>query len=269
VHFCISRAAITPRLILVVASLVALLTFTGCGSQSGQQAGGAGLPPPIPAAEPVLLFNGTGTSSSDVAAVEAVLGTLGVGYKTADSTQLNAMSEQQLAGYKLMIVPGGNSITIGQSLTGETASAIRGAVEDYGLHYLGICAGAFFGGYSIYNGVDLTSGVWFNFYADENKGIHVEPVLISFPGSGPLDVYWQDGPPLAGWGAVVAKFPDGTPAITEGQSGKGFVVFTGVHLEAPESWRGSLPFTTPVSVDLAYAGTVMQAALNGTPLPHF
>ena len=168
-----------------------------------------------------------------------------------------------------MIVPGGNSITIGESLTGETTSVIRGAVEDYGMHYLGICAGAFFGGYSIYNGVDLTSGVWFNFYADENKGIHVEPVLISLPGSAPLDVYWQDGPQLSGWGAVVAKFPDGTPAITEGQSGKGFVVFTGVHLEAPESWRGSMIFTTPVSVDLAYAGTVIQATLNGTPLPHF
>src|SRR6202140_4209517 len=99
VPFCISRVAITPRLILVVASLVALLTFTGCGSRSGRPT--AGLPPPIPAAEPVLLFNGTGTSSSDVVAVEAVLGTLGVGYKTADSTQLSAMSEQQLAGYKL------------------------------------------------------------------------------------------------------------------------------------------------------------------------
>src|SRR5258708_27683458 len=79
VRFRINRAAITPRLILVVALLVALLTFTGCGSQSRQQAG-AGLPPPIPAAEPVLLFNGTGTSSSDVTAVKAVLGTLGVGY---------------------------------------------------------------------------------------------------------------------------------------------------------------------------------------------
>ena len=267
-RFCTSRVPITRRLILVVASLVALLTFTGCGSKSGQQAG-AGLPPPIPAAEPVLLFNGTGASSSDVAAVEAVLNTLGVGYKTADSSQLNAMSEQQLAGYKLMIVPGGNSITIGESLTGDTASMIRGAVEDYGLHYMGICAGAFFGGYSIYNGVDLTAGVWFNFYADENKGIHVEPVEISFPSSAPLDVYWQDGPQLSGWGAVVAKFPDGTPAIVEGQSGKGFVVFTGVHLEAPESWRGSMTFTTPVSVDLAYAGTVIQATLNGTPLPHF
>jgi hypothetical protein len=54
------------------------------------------LPPAIPAAEPVLLYNGTGTSS-DVSAVEAVLGTLGVGYATADSTQLNALSEPQLA----------------------------------------------------------------------------------------------------------------------------------------------------------------------------
>jgi len=267
VRFCISRVAITPRLILVVASLVALLTFTGCGSRSGQMT--AGLPPPIPSAEPVLLFNGTGTSSSDVAAVEAVLGTLGVGYKTADSSQLNAMSEQQLGGYKLMIVPGGNSITIGGSLTGDAASMIRGAVEDYGLHYLGICAGAFFGGYSIYNGVDLTAGVSFDFYADEFKGIHVEPVEITRPNDGWLDVYWEDGPQFSGWGAAVAKFPDGTPAIVEGQSGKGFVIFTGVHLEAPESWRGSMIFRTPVAVDLAYAGTVIQAALNGTPLPHF
>ncbi|HXP39764.1 MAG TPA: BPL-N domain-containing protein [Candidatus Acidoferrales bacterium] len=226
-------------------------------------------PPAIAAAEPVLLFNGTGTTSSDVAAVEAVLDTLGVGYVTADSAQLNALTEPQLGGYKLIIVPGGNSITIGQSLTADTASMIRGAVEQYGVHYLGLCAGAFFGGYSIYNGVDLTGGVSFDFYADEYKGIHLEPVEISLPDSGPLDVYWQDGPQLSGWGAVVAKFPDGTPAIVEGQSGKGFVIFTGVHPEAPESWRGLLMFTTPVSADLEYAGTVIQAALSGTQLPHF
>jgi glutamine amidotransferase-like uncharacterized protein len=216
----------------------------------------------------VLLYNGTGTSS-DVSAVEGVLDTLGVGYATADSSQLSAMSEAQLGGYTLIIVPGGNSITIGENLTGDTASRIRGAVEDYGVHYLGICAGAFFGGSSIYNGLDLTAGVSFDFYADESKGIHLEPVEIFLPGNSSLDVYWQDGPQLSGWGAVVAKFPDGTPAIVEGQSGKGFVVFTGVHLEAPQSWRGSMIFTTAVSVDLAYAGNVIQATLNGTQLPHF
>ena len=181
----------------------------------------------------------------------------------------NGMSEAEMAGYKLIIIPGGNSIEIGQSLTINTASSIRGAVTLYGTHYLGICAGAFFGGSSIYNGVGLTGGVAFDFYADEYKGIHIEPVEITRPNDVPLDVYWQDGPHLSGWGAVVAKFPDGTPAIVQGQSGKGFVVFTGVHLEAPETWRGSMIFTTPVDVDLAYAATVFQSALKGTPLPHF
>jgi hypothetical protein len=251
-----------------IALVLALLTFTGCGSRSGQQTV-AVLPPPIPSAEPVLLYTGTGASSTDVSALEAVLGTLGVGYVTADSTQLNAMTEPQLGGYKLLIFPGGDSIMIGQSLTPNVASMIRGAVGQYGVHYLGICAGAFFGGYSVYNGVDLTGGVSFNFYADEFKGIHQEAVEISFPSSDSLDMYWQDGPQLSGWGSVVARFPDGTPAIVEGQSGKGFVIFTGVHPEAPASWRGSMVFTTPVSVDVAYAGTVVQAALNGTPLPHF
>ena len=179
------------------------------------------------------------------------------------------MSEQQLAGYKLMIVPGGDSTVIGGNLSPGTTANVNGAVIDYGLHYLGICAGAFFGGYSIYNGVNLTGGVFFNFYADEFKGIHIEPVLITFPAASPLDVYWQDGPQLSGWGEVVARFPDGTPAITEGLSGNGFVVFTGVHPEAPASWRGSMVFTTPLSVDLDYAGTVVQAAYTGTPLSHF
>lgn len=248
------------------------MTFIECGSRSAQTAAVAPpieLPPAVPAPEPVFLFRGTGTTASDVSALEAVLASLGLGYTTADSNQLNAMSEAQLGGYKLIIVPGGNSITIGQNLTASTASAIRGAVQDYGVHYLGICAGAFFGGYSIYNGVDLTGGVSFDFYADEFKGIHLEPVEISLPGDAPLDVYWQDGPQLSGWGEVVAKFPDATPAIVEGQSGKGFVIFTGVHLEAPENWRGTMIFKTPVSVDLAYAQTVINAALNGTPLPHF
>lgn len=267
----LSRATLGPRLLLLICSVLATVTFTSCGASriAGALTTPTPLPPPIPSAEPILLFTGTGTSPSDVSAVEAVLATLAAGYTTADSAQLNAMSEPQLGGYKLLIVPGGDSIIIGQNLAPTTSANIRGAVTDYGVHYLGICAGAFFGGYSIYNGVDLTGNISFNFYADEFRGIHIEPVEISFPAAASLDVYWQDGPQLSGWGQVVAKFPDGTPAIAEGPSGQGFVIFTGVHLEAPSSWRGSLPFTTPETQDLAYAATVMQAALTGTPLPHF
>jgi len=255
-------------LILVIALLLVLITFSGCGSQqNGQPA--QELPPPIPAAEPVLLYNGTGASSSDVSAIKAVLSTQGIGYATADSSELNAMNEAQLGGYKLIIVPGGNSIMIGQSLTTQTTSAIRGAVIKYGTHYLGICAGAFFGGSSTYNGVNLTGGVSFNFYADENLGIHLAAVEISFPSGTPLDIYWQDGPQFSGWGEIVGKYPDGTPAIVEGNVGKGFVILSGVHPEAPANWRSGMTFKTSLATDLAYAGTLIDAALNAKTLPHF
>lgn len=255
-----------PRLMLWAAFLTATFVLSGCGSRNVEAV--AALAPAIPAAEPVLLFKGTGTSS-DVEAVQSVLDALDIGYITANSSELNAMSEAQLGGYKLVIIPGGNSIQIGQSLTATAVSNLRGAVQQYGVHYLGICAGAFFGGYSVYNGVDLTGGASFDFYADEFKGIHREAVELSFPGSSPLDVYWQDGPQLAGWGQVVAKFPDGTPAITEGQSGKGFVIFTGVHPEAPASWLGAMVLKNPIDEDHAYAQKVIQAALNGVPLQQF
>lgn len=227
------------------------------------------LPPAVPSAEPVLLYTGAGASSPDVAAVQSVLATLQLGYTTADSTVMNGMSEQQFGGYQLIIIPGGNSITMGENLSASTGAAIQGAVQQYGVHYLGLCAGAFYGGYSIYNGVNLTDGVGFNFYQDEFKGIHEEAVEISFPDSAPLEMYWQDGPQLSGWGDIVAKFPDGTPAIVEGSSGKGFVIFTGIHPEAPGSWLGSAIFTAAAPADQAYAATLFQAALSGTPQPHF
>jgi len=87
-----------------------------------------------------------------------------------------------------------------------------------------ICAGASSGILHLQR-MNLTGSVSFNFYADEFKGIHIEPVQITRPNDDWLDVYWQDGPAFR-WGAVVARFPDGTPAIVEGQSGKGFVIFT-------------------------------------------
>jgi hypothetical protein len=252
------------------ALVIAAIALTGCGARSAPPAVPAQvLPPAVKAAEPVLLYVGAGTSPTDVSAIEGILKSLNVGYLTADQTQLDAMTEPQLGGYTLLIVPGGNSITIGENLSGSATTTVRNTVAQYGLHYLGICAGAFFGGYSIYNGLDLTSGVYFDFYNAEFQGIHIEPVEIALASGSSLDVYWNDGPQLSGWGDVVAKYPDGTPAIVEGTSGNGFVLLAGVHLEAPASWRGKLPFTTPLSVDVAYATTMIQAALSGSPLPHF
>jgi glutamine amidotransferase-like uncharacterized protein len=259
------------RAYAVLAAVLIPVLFTACGTPGST----AGIPAKVsavalnsPSVPPILLFNGTGTDANDVSAVETILNTNKLSYSTANSSQLDAMSETTLKTYKLLIVPGGNSITIGQGLTSTATSNIHNAV-DTGLHYLGICAGGFFGGYSIHNGLNLTSGVWFNFYSDYNKGIHLAAVEISSPNSAPLDQYWQDGPQFTGWGSIVGKYPDGTPAIVEGKFGSGWVMLAGIHPEAPASWRTGMNFTTPVSVDNAYAGTLIKAALNGTSLTHY
>jgi len=217
---------------------------------------------------PILLFNGTGTISSDVSAVEAILKSLKLSYATANSSEMDSMTETKLKSYKLLIVPGGNSITIGDHLTKTATTNIHNAVQS-GLHYLGICAGGFFGGYSIYNGLDLTSGVWFNVYDNGDKGTGKTAVEIAGPNGTKLDQFWEDGPEFSGWGTIVGKYPDGTPAVVEGKSGSGWVILAGFHSEAPASWRYGMTFTTSVAVDNAYAASLVTAALNGTSLPHY
>jgi hypothetical protein len=219
---------------------------------------------------PVLIFNGTGTSPNDVIAVKNVVSTARLAYNMVNSAQLDGMTQAQLAAYKLFIVPGGNSITIGKNLSAKATANVRNAVAQNGLNYLGICAGGFFGGYSgYYNGLNLTSGVWFDFFADHFKGIRKEAARISFPSQGTLDIYWENGPELGGWGKVVGKYRNGQAAIVEGYWGSGFVILSGVHPEAPAGWRTGMNFTTPLAVDLAYAGTLVTAALNRTMLPHY
>jgi glutamine amidotransferase-like uncharacterized protein len=261
------------RVGIIALAVLIPITFTARGST----ASAAGMPEESTAAEtpttashvpPILLFNGTGTTANDVKAVEAILSAHGLAYATANSAQLNSMSETQLKAHRLLIVPGGNSITIGEYLTRTTTAKIHDAVNA-GLHYLGICAGGFFGGYSNHNGLNLTSGVWFEYYADYAKGIRKAAVEVRDSDGEALDQYWQDGPQFSGWGSIVGEYPDGAPAVVEGRSGSGWVILSGVHAEAPESWRYGMKFTTPVGVDNSYAATLVLAALNGTELPHY
>jgi glutamine amidotransferase-like uncharacterized protein len=233
---------------------LAALVLTACAS-----------PAPDDAA-PILLFDGTGTSPNDVAAVKAILKSRNLEYCTVNSEQLNGMSESDLRAHRLMIVPGGNYITIGRSLMPRTARNIHNAVQS-GLNYLGICAGGILAG-NTPNGLNLTEGVRFDFYALVKQGIHKSAVEITGVSTPAIEHYWEDGPQFTGWGAVVGRYPDGTPAIVEGKSGNGWVILCGTHPEAPESWQSGMSFTTPTSAATAYAGTLVDAAFNGTSLPH-
>jgi glutamine amidotransferase-like uncharacterized protein len=246
----------------IFGSLLAVLACIACGrSTSGTDVG-------KPSAARVLLFVGRGTSPNDVAAFEHILSGSRIDYATATSAQLDKLSESELRAYGLLVVPGGNFEEIGKGLDAGTPVRLRSAIGN-GLNYLGVCAGAFFAGDSPYNGLNLTSGVRFRFYSAEDRGIRKTAVAISTPDGSPLDHYWEDGPQLTGWGEVAAKYPDGTPAIVQGTFGQGWVILTGTHPEAPESWRRGMNFTTPVSASQAYAATLIDAAVNQRRLPHY
>jgi hypothetical protein len=251
----IAKIAGRHTLLLALVALTSL-ALTACG------------PPASTGPAPILLYSGTGTSPNDVKAVEAILKEKGLDYALMNSAQLNDTAESQLLASRLIIIPGGNYLKMGDGLTSATLANIHNAVER-GVNYLGICGGALLAGHAPYHSLNLTSGVRFDFYAVVNEGIHKAAVPITSAGSPPLDEYWEDGPQLTGWGDVVAKYPDGTPAVAEGTSGKGWVILCGVHPEAPENWRSGMTFNTPASADHAYAGMLIDAALHGTPLPHF
>jgi glutamine amidotransferase-like uncharacterized protein len=258
-----SRARVGPTAPLVIAGVAPFVFFilvalTACNS-----------PAPSNRA-PILLFTGKGTSAGDVAAVERILDDVHLAYATATSRQLNGMTTSQLMAYRMVIVPGGNFMDMSASLTPRTTATIHDAVQA-GVNYLGICAGAFLAGdgRGYYNSFDLASGVRFGFYAAENRGIRKAAVAVAGVNAPAIEHYWEDGPELTGWGAVVGKYPDGTPAVVEGTSGQGWVILAGVHPEAPETWRRGMTFATPASVANAYAGTLVQAALTRTWLPHY
>ena len=76
------------RLLLIVVAL------TGCQRWRDRSA-----PPPV------LLFDGTGTSRSDVVAIESLLAESGLAHTTASSSRLDEMGEVELAAHRLLIIP--------------------------------------------------------------------------------------------------------------------------------------------------------------------
>src|SRR5262245_60159666 len=241
---------------VLLLSCVAALALTGCA------------PPESNVAAPILLFKGTGTSPNDVKAVEAILKGRGLNYRAVNSHQLNRMNVSQLSAYRLLIVHVGNYIRIGNSLTPDMTTYVRNVVQ-IGLNYLGICAGGLLAGNATCNSLNLTSVVRFGFYAEVNRGVHKAAVVVAGVHTPPLEHYWENGPEFTGWGLIVGKYPDGTPAVVEGTSGKGWVILCGVHPEAPENWRRGMNFTTPTSAANDFAGTLVDAALCGTQLSHY
>ena len=221
----------------------------------------------------VLLFNGMGISTTDWQSLEKIIQSMGLTYNLVNSATLNAMPLAQIETYKLILIPGGNSNVINNYLTLSTRIRVRQAVRDGGVSFLGICAGAYaavgvdslsnstaYYGFAVAQGAYLTS--W-------NPALLTAIPKISFADGTSRYIIWWDGPSTPEYShGVVARYPNGKPAISETWTGKGFVIVSGPHPEAPSSWWWDTG-TDPDGVDHDIAKKLISATLNRTPLPAY
>ena len=225
----------------------------------------------------VLLYNGGGTWTVEVNSLQNILSDHQLSYNLVDANELNAMSFEDIIQYGLMIFPGGNGAQQAGGLTAATHSRLRTAVQVNGVSYFGICAGSFIAqapvpaaGKDVSYGLGIVPGPLLEYYALENQGIDTAMVNLKLPDGSSKKVLWYGGPMTTNIsGGIISKYPDGTPAMSEMWSGKGFVVLSGVHPTATSGMLSSLGQDSTNAVQLDWTWDLINAALTQTPLATF
>jgi glutamine amidotransferase-like uncharacterized protein len=174
----------------------------------------------------------------------------------------------------MMVFPGGEGGTEAGSVSAQTHANLRAAVQQYGVSYIGFCAGSFIAvapapaaGQDVSYGFGVVNGPLLNYYELENQGVDYQSTTESFPDGSTMPILWYGGPVTPDLG-VIAKYPTGDPAISEMWSGNGFVVLSGVHPTMTTADLDGLG-VTPDTDDTAFAWELFNAALNQQPLATF
>ncbi len=279
-----SRKMLTIPVFLLT---ITTATLTGCQSE-GDSLATTALPdtskydpinPPKSqsGSKDVLLFNGTGVATSDWQITEKLIAGEGWSYSLINSAELNAMSLEEIANHKLIVVPGGKGGNITKALTPEARLRLRQAVRDRGVGYVGFCAGAWIavgpeaeGDATAGYGVAVAKGsVLPSYWPNGDTSLTAAMVKVSFADGSSRQLVWWGGPSTPEWtGGVIGRYRTGEPAISQRWSGKGLVVISGPHPEAPPAWRLTAGTDTD-GMDYELAIAMMTSAMNGRPMATF
>ena len=269
-----------------LATLAAGLSVTGCesGGSSGPAAGpttGTALrvpiSPPRAYSTDALLFAGTGTWSDEVAVLEQLLLAKRATYSKVSSAALDAMSVDDLAKFGVMIFPGGSGGAEAAGLSVDTHARLRQAVQQRGVNYVGFCAGSFIAvapapapDHDVSYGLGVAAGPELQYYYLENQGTDIAMTLQTFADGTQADILWYGGPVTPDLpGGVIARYPDGKPAISEQWAGQGFVVLSGGHPAANSAMLASLGMQSTDGTHPDLAWKLISAALHQQPWPAF
>ncbi len=225
----------------------------------------------------VLLFSGASSWSAEVDSLARILLSHGTTYQEVTSAELDGMSTDEISKYSLLIVPGGNAPVLTGSLSAATHAKLRTAVQERGLDYLGFCAGAWAAiapapepGKDTTYGLGVVNGPIQQPNYLEKQGLEFAISHASFPNGTQRDLLWYGGPMTPDLpGGVVAKYADGTPAVTQIWSGQGFVIVSGLHPAINPFILNALGLSDTDAIDPEFAWQLIEAGLRQIPLQAF
>jgi len=235
---------------------------------------------PRQAGTDILIYAGDYAAYDDPEAIAQIVASHGATYRLVTSAELNAMTLDELAGFGAIAWPGGYAGYQSESLTGETRQRIRQAVRERGVGFVGFCAGTFIAvtpegkdgqapdyGFSLIGSGDLLP-----YYYLEDEGTDTAMVQGKFADGTTRDLVWWGGPVVPAFpGGVIARYAapghESEPMISQTWAGNGFVVLSGPHPEAPQSWRDKLGLEDSDGLDWDLAWKLIDAARTHVPLP--
>jgi len=255
------------------------LALIGCASPADPlPASGPAVPASNPGTEltDALIYAGPGTWSQEITELANVLYQHGSTYVQMGAQELEALSVEQLARFRLIIVPGGDAWVFTHSLTGSARARLRTAVRERGLSYLGFCAGAWIAvtpeatiNDNSY-GVGIVTGPIQEHSYLEKEGRQFALSRAQFPDGTQRELLWYGGPVTPKIpGGVVAKYADGTPAITQMRAGNGFVIISGLHPAISRETLLELNLLQLEAVAPEFAWRLIEAGLKRKELPAF
>lgn len=232
----------------------------------------------------VLLYNGAGAWSAEVPSIQNILDDHGATYRTVSSSQLNAMTLDELAQYGAIVFPGGYGNQITDSLSTATQERLRRAVRERGLNYVGFCAGSFIAvaptppaGQKAEYGLSIVDGARLTYYYLEEEFVKAgresqdwAMTKHSFADGTTRDILWYGGPTTPNIpGHVVARYPNGDAAISQMWSGNGLVVLAATHPTATNSVLNTFGLSDSDGLDHDIAWKLIEAAITQNELPVF
>ena len=246
------------------------LILSACGGANGGPSGGSpeildSLAPnsnSIDRSEPiqtqVLLLTGGGTRDSDNQALQSMLNQRSLTFRVVSFTELNALPQEDLAKFGVILWPGGNFSQQARALTAQTRERLKYAILQNGVGFLGFGAGAWAAG-STSTGLGLVrERLWV--FEPRSRGKSGTQVSIDFPDGSTRTLAWREGPELGSWGNVMGRYPNGKTAAAEGRAGKAHVLLSGPEPQGAITQRNRNSRPTETNLDLAYAW--IQVVLN-------